>query len=93
MQIISLRHIAVSEMQQIIDPILREDALIFADEKRNLLILAGTPIEQRRYLETVAIFDVDWMKGMSVGLVKLDFVAPEMLVGEQKKRWEANRVK
>jgi general secretion pathway protein D len=85
MQIISLRHIAVSEMQQIIDPILREDALIFADEKRNLLILAGTPIEQRRYLETVAIFDVDWMKGMSVGLVKLDFVAPEMLVGELEK--------
>ncbi|MDA0824743.1 MAG: type II secretion system protein GspD, partial [Proteobacteria bacterium] len=31
MQIISLRHIAVSEMQKIIDPILHEDALIYAD--------------------------------------------------------------
>ncbi|MDA0824649.1 MAG: type II secretion system secretin GspD, partial [Proteobacteria bacterium] len=49
---------------------------------------AGTPIEQRRYLETVAIFDVDWMKGMSVGLVKLDFVAPEVLVGELEKALE-----
>ncbi|TDJ63191.1 MAG: type II secretion system protein GspD [Proteobacteria bacterium] len=82
MQIVTLRYIAVNELQKIIEPILNDGALIYADERRNLLILGGTPGEQRHYLETIAIFDVDWMKGMSIGLFRLDFVEPEQLVKE-----------
>ena len=81
-QIVTLRYIAVNEMQKIIAPILSERALIYADERRNLLMLAGTASEQRRYLETIAVFDVDWMKGMSVGLFSLDFVEPDILAKE-----------
>lgn len=81
-QIISLRYIAVTEMQKIIEPVLSDGALLHANEQRNLLILAGTATELRRYLETVAVFDVDWMKGMSTGLFSLDYVAPDDLIKE-----------
>jgi general secretion pathway protein D len=82
MQIIALRYIAVGEMQKILAPLLVDGALIYADEKRNLLILAGSQSEQRRYLETISVFDVDWMNGMSTGLFQLDHVAPEDLKKE-----------
>ncbi len=81
-QIITLRYIAVAEMQQIIEPVLSDGALIHANEQRNLLILAGTATELRRYMETIAIFDVDWMKGMSTGLFSLNYVTPADLVKE-----------
>lgn len=82
LQIVTLRYIAVAEMQKILEPILRENALVHTNEKRNLIILAGTPTEQRRYLDTIAIFDVDWMAGMSTALFKLNFVEPEQIAKE-----------
>jgi len=81
-QIITLRYIAVAEMQKIIEPVLSDGALIHANEQRNLLVLAGTASELHRYLETVAVFDVDWMKGMSIGLFALDHVSPSDLIKE-----------
>ena len=82
LQIVTLRYIAVVEMQKILEPILRENALVHTNEKRNLIILAGTPTEQRRYLDTIAIFDVDWMAGMSTALFKLNFVEPQQIAKE-----------
>ena len=79
MQIVTLRYIAVAEMRKILEPILADGALIHADERRNLLILAGSANEQQRYLETIATFDVDWMKGMSTGIFALKHVAPDPL--------------
>jgi general secretion pathway protein D len=81
-QIIPLRFIAVAEMQKILEPILSDGSLVYADEKRNLLLLAGTPPEQARYRETIRMFDVDWMRGMSVGLYPLTYVEPQDLIKE-----------
>ena len=39
------------------------------DELRNLLILAGTERELRHLIDTIDMFDIDWMAGMSVGRV------------------------
>ncbi len=41
------------------------------DELRNLLVLAGTERELKHLLDTIDMFDVDWMAGMSVGLFTL----------------------
>jgi len=82
MQIITLRNIAVAEMQKIIAPVLSEGALLHANERRNMLVLAGTATELQHYMDTVAVFDVDWMKGMSTGLFRLNHVAPSDLVKE-----------
>ena len=81
-QIIALQFIAVAEMQKILEPILSDGALVYADQKRNLLLLAGTPAQHARYRETVRMFDVDWMRGMSVGLYPLTYVEPDDLIKE-----------
>lgn len=82
MHIYPLRYIGVEEMQKILEPVLAEGALVYADPRRNLLILAGNRMEQAQYRQTVASFDVNWMAGMSVGLFRLKAGSPDDIAAE-----------
>ena len=66
-----LHYIAASEMQKLIKPFARPDAVLLADPARNLLVMSGTPEELDNYQRTVRTFDVDWLRGMSVGVFNL----------------------
>ncbi|MCC8986565.1 MAG: type II secretion system secretin GspD [Candidatus Contendobacter sp.] len=70
-QITPLRYISAIEMQAIIAPLLPEGAILRADVARNLLMLAGTPQELASIQSTIDTFDVNWLKGMSVGMFRL----------------------
>lgn len=67
-----LHYISATEMQKLIKPFARPDSILLADPSRNLLVLAGTPQELDTYARTVRTFDVDWLKGMSVGVFSLE---------------------
>ncbi len=79
---IPLRFIAASEMEKILQPYLRPGALVRVDNSRSLIIVAGTSQELRSYENTVDVFDVDWLKGMSVGLFRLQAVEAATVVTE-----------
>ena len=81
-RIIPLAYIAAQEMQKILEPFLKEGSNIRTDNQRNLLILGGTPQELNQLQETINIFDVDWLRGMSVGLYPLDYVDSKTLKTE-----------
>ena len=66
-----LRFISATEMQKLIKPFARPDATLLADPTRNVLVMAGTPSELENYQRTVQTFDVDWLRGMSVGVFSL----------------------
>ena len=80
--ILPLRYIASSEMMKILEPLKPERGLIEVDERRNLLTVAGTEEELTNIRETVRIFDVDQLKGMSVGLFRLKSVEADTIVEE-----------
>jgi general secretion pathway protein D len=82
LRIVPLRFVAAEEMQKILQPFLRQPADLRIDAKRNLLIISGTRDELALAEETIAIFDVDWLRGMSVGVFPLDFVDPGTLKSE-----------
>lgn len=91
-QIVPLQYIAAREMSKILEPLLPEGSIIRVDETRNLLMLAGGEGEMRHALETVSVFDLDWLAGMSVGLFSLQSVDVksilpelELLFGEKSK--------
>jgi general secretion pathway protein D len=71
MQVVPLSFIGAREMAKILENVAVDPALVKADELRNVLILAGTQNEMRHMLDTIEMFDVDWMSGMSVGLFML----------------------
>jgi len=66
-----LRYIAATQMQKLLKPYAKTDAVVTADDARNLLVMAGTASELANYQRTIQIFDVDWLKGMSVGVYGL----------------------
>ncbi|GMQ77046.1 MAG: type II secretion system secretin GspD [Gammaproteobacteria bacterium] len=81
-RIVPLSYIAAGEMQKILEPFTTTGNIVRVDTSRNLLILGGSGPELGRLLETVRIFDVDWLQGMSVALFTPDFVKAEVLSRE-----------
>ncbi|MCI5075352.1 type II secretion system secretin GspD [Oricola sp.] len=81
-QVIELRYISAEEMNNILGPISRQGSILRADAKRNLLVLAGTGTDLEAMREAIAVFDVDWMKGMSVALHPLKTSRPTELASE-----------
>lgn len=70
-RIVPLEYIGATEMVTILEPFLGEESLVRVDTTRNLLMLAGTRRELAQWQDTIDIFDVDWLEGMSVGLYTL----------------------
>ena len=71
-QLFPLHYISATEMQKLIKPFARPDSVLLVDPARNLLVLSGTPQELANYARTVRTFDVDWLRGMSVGVFSLE---------------------
>ena len=70
-QVVPLRYIPATEMQKILEPLAAPEAFVRVDTSRNLLVLAGTSSELANLAATVKTFDVDMLKGMSVGLYRV----------------------
>ncbi|TVT87943.1 secretin N-terminal domain-containing protein, partial [Pseudomonas sp. RGB] len=77
-----LRYISATEMQKLLKPFARENAFLLVDPARNILSLAGTAEELANYQETIDTFDVDWLKGMSVGVFGLQRASVAELMPE-----------
>src|SRR4029079_1225633 len=58
---------------------------IRVDDVRNLLVLSGTEVELRHLLETIDMFDIDWMSGMSAGVFTLQNSDVKVVVQELDK--------
>ncbi|MCB1915075.1 MAG: type II secretion system secretin GspD [Rhodocyclaceae bacterium] len=69
--IVPLQYVGASEMAEILAPVAGPAAFVRVDNFRNLLILAGSRGQLQGWMEIVEIFDVDLLKGMSVGLFPL----------------------
>ncbi len=82
-RIVPLKYVAAEEMAQILDPFVAGgNNLLRTDSKRNVIILAGNGEDMTRLLETIRIFDVDRMKGMSVAMFTPNFVDARTLGDE-----------
>ncbi|MBV1787973.1 type II secretion system secretin GspD [Marinobacterium sp. D7] len=82
MLVVPLRYIAAQEMLKILEPLKPRQGVMESDDRRNLLLLAGTQAELANLRETINLFDVDQLQGMSVGLFRLQSVEAEQLVSE-----------
>lgn len=73
--IVPLQFIGAGEMAAILRPLMPPESLVRVDSLRNLLVLAGTRTQAEGWLEIVNTFDVDLLKGMSVGVFPLKYAA------------------
>jgi general secretion pathway protein D len=84
-RVVPLRYIAPTEMEKLLAPYVKQGAIVRSDNARAMLVLAGTPSELATYLETIEIFDVDWLAGMSIGVFPLERVEAKTVVPELEK--------
>lgn len=81
-QVIQLQFIAADEMKTILEPITRQGSVLRVDSTRNLITVAGNNADLEAIREAVSVFDVDWMRGMSVALHPLKASKPEAVATE-----------
>jgi general secretion pathway protein D len=74
LRIFPLSYISASEMAKLLKPYAKPDAFVSIDPNRSLLVMAGNPSELDNYQRTIDTFDVDWLKGMSVGVFTMQHV-------------------
>ncbi len=75
-QVVPLTYVSAAEMAEILKPIASPTAIRRVDSERNLLVLSGNSAELSTLLETIQIFDADWLEGKSFGLFKLEHADP-----------------
>ena len=79
-EIISLRYVSAENIRDVLEPMIPQGMLVKTDEARNALILSGTAREIAAIKETISVFDVDWMQGMSFALVPVRSSSPASIV-------------
>ena len=84
-QIVPLRYVGVRQMMALLEPFQKDATTIRADDLRNLLIISGTELELKHMLETIDMFDVNWLAGMSFGLFTLQSAEVKTVVAELDK--------
>lgn len=81
-QVVPLMHVAAAEIEKILIPFVPAGAAMRVDAARNVLILSGPRYRLDEFLATVRTFDVDWLKGMSFAMFKLQYADAATLIGE-----------
>ncbi|MFD0321728.1 type II secretion system secretin GspD [Lysobacter gummosus] len=82
---VPLKFISATEMEKILKPYARPNAIVNVDNSRNVVTVGGTRAELENYLRTIEVFDVDWLSGMSVGVFPLQSGKASKVVADLEK--------
>ncbi|HSA81418.1 MAG TPA: secretin N-terminal domain-containing protein, partial [Geminicoccaceae bacterium] len=80
--VVPIRFVSAAELATLLAPFVSPGGSLQVDAERNMLLLAGTARDLATLTDLVAMFDVDWLAGMSFGLFPLEFARPTALVAE-----------
>lgn len=83
-RIVTLKYVSATEVARVLEPMVPKGAIVQADDSRNILALKGSPGEIDSMLDSISIFDVDVMRGMSFAVVPVKTSQPEKMVDELK---------
>jgi general secretion pathway protein D len=83
-RVIQLKYVAALEMNRILEPMTPKGTILRADDARNTLTLSGTRSDIAAMLDTISVFDVDVMRGMSVAIVPVVASQPETMIEDLK---------
>ena len=84
-EIVPLKFVSAPEMERILKSVAPQSTIARVDTARNLLMLTGSRAELQSMVETISVFDVDWMRGMSFGIFPLETGDMEAIAQELDK--------
>jgi general secretion pathway protein D len=80
-----LRYVSATTLIRLLDSFATKPGAVRVDTARNMLLVQGTGAERRAAIETALSFDVDWMRGQSVGIFPVQNSNPEPVIAELEK--------
>ena len=83
--VVPLQYVSAQTLLKLMDSFATKPGVVRADTTRNLLLIQGTGPERRTAVETATSFDVDWMRGQSIGIYPVSNSGPEPIIAELEK--------
>jgi general secretion pathway protein D len=83
--VVPLQYVSAQTILKLMDSFATKPGSVRADATRNLLLIQGTGAERRTAVDTAMSFDVDWMRGQSIGIYPVGNSAPEPIISELEK--------
>lgn len=80
--VVPLRYTSVQNILKLLDSFAIKPGMARADAAHNLILVEGTGPERKNAVDAILSFDVDWMRGQSVGIYPLENAAPEEVIKE-----------
>lgn len=80
--IVPVRYVGAAEMQKLLEPLAPTAGIVHVDSARNVLIIEGTAEERQTLRDDIALFDADWLSGMSFAIITPSYTDAEELTKE-----------
>jgi general secretion pathway protein D len=84
LQVVQLKYVSASEIRRVLETIAPKGGIVRTDDARNLITLSGNRQDIATMMDTIALFDIDTMKGMSFAIVPVKTSQPDAIAGELK---------
>jgi len=86
--VVPLRYTAAPTILKLLDSFAIKTGMARADAAHNMILVQGTGPERKAAVDTILSFDVDWMRGQSVGIYPLEDASPDEMIKELDKIME-----
>src|SRR5882762_5402125 len=83
--VVPLQYVSAQTLLKLMDSFATKAGMVRADTTRNLLIIQGSGPERRTAVDTALSFDLDWMRGQSVGIFPIVNSGPDPIIAELEK--------
>jgi general secretion pathway protein D len=87
--VVPLQYASAQTLIKLLDSFATRPGAVRADAARNLLLIQGSGAERRTAVDTVLSFDVDWMRGQSIGVYPVQYSSPEPIIAELEKIFDS----
>lgn len=77
-----LRHVSSDTMMRMLSSFVAKPGTLRAEARNNLLLIRGTGYERQSLMQIAQQFDVDWIRGQSVGVYALRHASPDEVISE-----------
>ena len=83
--VVPLQFVSATTLTRLLDSFATKPGAVRVDSTRNMLLIQGSGAERRAAIDTALSFDVDWMRGQSVGIFPVQNSNPEPVIAELEK--------
>ncbi len=81
-QVVPVKFVSAAAIAKVLEPLSATEGAIRVDPSRNVLIIEGTQQQRQTLIDDIAIFDADWLAGMSFALFEPTYMDADELAKE-----------